>query len=77
MTVKWNQIYTEGIFLSTTAKRNTLLFADDQVIIVDSEDSLQGRVFYTARHGKVWNGSITSKTWDFGILGLHPAWHKS
>jgi hypothetical protein len=61
MTVKRNQIYTEGIILSTTAKTNTLLFADDQVITVDSEDNLQGRVFYIAKHSKIWKGYITSK----------------
>jgi hypothetical protein len=36
--VKWNQIYTEGIILSTTTKIYTLLFADDQVITADSKD---------------------------------------
>jgi hypothetical protein len=45
MTVKWNQIYTESIIVSTTAKINTLRFADDQVMTIDSEDSLQGRVY--------------------------------
>jgi hypothetical protein len=31
--VKWNQIYTQGITLSTSTKINTLGFADDQVIM--------------------------------------------
>jgi hypothetical protein len=39
--VKWNQIYTRGITLSTGTKINTPLFADDQGIIADSEDNLQ------------------------------------
>jgi hypothetical protein len=43
--VKWNQIYTKGIAFSTTTKINTLLFADDQVIIADLEDNLQRGVF--------------------------------
>jgi len=30
--VKWNQIYTKGITLSTSTKINTLLFADIQVM---------------------------------------------
>jgi hypothetical protein len=38
--VKWKKIYTKGITLSTSTKINTLLFADDQVIIADSEDNL-------------------------------------
>jgi predicted RNA binding protein with dsRBD fold (UPF0201 family) len=33
ITVKWSQIYIKGITLSTSIKVNTLLFADDQVII--------------------------------------------
>lgn len=42
--VKWNQIYKRCIILSTT-KNNTLLFANDQVIIAYSEDNLQRGVF--------------------------------
>ena len=37
--VKWNQTYTKSITLSTTTKINTLLFADDQVTIAESEDN--------------------------------------
>ena len=37
-------IYTKGITVSTSTKINTLLFADDQGIIANSEDNLQ-RVF--------------------------------
>jgi hypothetical protein len=43
--VKWNQIYTKGVTLSNTTKINTLLFADDEVIIADSEDNCCRRVF--------------------------------
>jgi hypothetical protein len=39
--VKWNQIYTKGVTLSTSTKRNTLLFTNDLVITADSEDNLQ------------------------------------
>jgi len=39
--VKWNQIYTKGITISTSTKINTLLFADSQGIIANSEDNLQ------------------------------------
>jgi len=43
--VKCNQIYTKGIASSTGTKINILLFADDQVIMADSEDNLQRGVF--------------------------------
>ena len=43
--VKYNQIYTKGIASSTSTKINIPFFADDQVIIADSEDNLQGGVF--------------------------------
>jgi hypothetical protein len=43
--VKCNQIYTKGIASSTSTKLNILLFADDQVIIADSEDNAQRRAF--------------------------------
>jgi len=45
ITVKFNQIYKNGTTLSTSTKINNLLFADDQVIIADSEDNLQRGVF--------------------------------
>ena len=42
---KWNQINTKGTTLSTSTKINSLPFADDQVIITDTKDNLQGGVF--------------------------------
>jgi len=36
--VKWNQIYTKGITVSTSTKINTLFYVDIQVIIDGSED---------------------------------------
>jgi len=41
MLVKWNHIYTNGITLSPSTKINTLLFADDQVLVVNSGDNFQ------------------------------------
>jgi hypothetical protein len=41
----WNQIYTKGINVQNSTKLNTILFADDQVIIANSEDNLQRGVF--------------------------------
>ena len=43
--VKWNQIYTKDITLSTSTKINTLLVAESQVIRANSEDNLQRVVF--------------------------------
>jgi hypothetical protein len=45
-----NQIYIKGITLSTSTKINTLLFADDQVNVADSENNLQRRVFHITKH---------------------------
>jgi len=39
--VKWKQICTKGITLSTSTRINTLIFADGEVIRADSEDNLQ------------------------------------
>jgi len=39
--LKCIQIYTKGTASSTSTKINILFFADDQVIITDSEDNLQ------------------------------------
>jgi len=40
--IKWNQIYTKGITLSTKiTKINIILFADEQGIITDSVNILQ------------------------------------
>jgi hypothetical protein len=39
--LKCKQIYTKGVASSTSTKINIILFADDKVIIADSEDNLQ------------------------------------
>jgi hypothetical protein len=50
-------------YISTKAKINTLLFADDRVIVADSEDNLQREVFTLQNVAKkLWNGNITRKT---------------
>jgi hypothetical protein len=41
----WNQIYTKGINVQNTTKLNTVLFADDQVIVGSSENNIQRGVF--------------------------------
>ena len=45
-----NQIYTNGITLSTSTINNTSLFADDQIISVDSEDKFTGRSTHITKH---------------------------
>jgi hypothetical protein len=42
---QWNEKYSTGIKMSNDTKLNTILFADDQVVIANSEDNLQ-RVFH-------------------------------
>jgi len=60
--VKWYQIYTKGINLSTGTKIHTLLLAYNQVIVADSEDNLHRRVFTLQNiTKKFWNGNITRK----------------
>jgi hypothetical protein len=54
--VKRNYIYTKGIALSNSTEISTLRFLDDQVVIADSEDNLQRRVFTLKQSKKVWNG---------------------
>jgi hypothetical protein len=41
---QWNEKYTTGIKISNYTKLNTILFADDQVVIANSEDTLQRRL---------------------------------
>jgi hypothetical protein len=38
---QWNEKYTTGIKISNDTKLNTILFADDQFVIANSEDNLQ------------------------------------
>ena len=59
--VKWNHIYTKGITISTSTKINTLLFADSQVIIANSEDNLQRGVFTLQNIAKNFEMEISPK----------------
>ena len=43
--VKWKRICTKDITFSPSKGIKTLLFADDQVIIADSEDKLRRGIF--------------------------------
>jgi hypothetical protein len=42
---KCNHIYPKGVASSTSTKINIPMFADDQVVIANSEDNLQSGVF--------------------------------
>jgi hypothetical protein len=43
---EWKTRSNPGIWLKETAALNTLLFADDQIIIQESKDELQRSIFY-------------------------------
>jgi hypothetical protein len=49
MIVKWNNIDTKVITFSPSKEITTLLFADDQIIIADSEYKLQRGIFTSQR----------------------------
>jgi hypothetical protein len=44
--IQWNKIYNKGIRIQNNTKLDTLLYADDQIIISNSEDNLQRGVIY-------------------------------
>jgi hypothetical protein len=56
----WNQTYTKGINVQNNTKLNTILFADDQVIIASSEDNLQ-------HFEQIWNDNFLQKIQSNGI----------
>jgi hypothetical protein len=61
--LKLSKYFKELIF-------NTLLFADDQLIIADTEDNLQRAVYLLYSISKEYNLKIaTSKTKVFGFVG--------
>ena len=71
--VKWNQIYAKGIALSTSTKASTLLFADDQVLIVHSEDSLQRRVFASQNVANNFGMELSPEKYEtMAFLGQDP-----
>jgi hypothetical protein len=61
--LKLSKYFKELIF-------NTLLFADDQLIVTDTEDNLQKAVYLLCSISKEYNLEIaTSKTMVFGFAG--------
>jgi len=68
--VIWNQIYTKGITLPVSTKNKTQPFADDQVIIADSEDNLQRGIFTLRNIAKNFGMQIwTEKSETLAFLG--------
>jgi hypothetical protein len=45
MLLKWSQTYTKRSTLSTRTKIKTTIFAEDQLIVADTEDNLQRELF--------------------------------
>jgi hypothetical protein len=71
--VKWKQIYREDITLSTSVKIKTLLFADDQIIIADTEDNLWRGVFSLQNTTKNFCMEMSSeKSETMALLGQDP-----
>jgi len=59
--VKWNQMDIKEITFSPSKEITTLLFADDQVIIADSEDKLRRGVFTLRNIAKNFGMEISTE----------------
>jgi hypothetical protein len=70
---EWKTRSNPGIWLKETAAKNTLLFADDQIIIQESEDELQRSIFYLNNICKCYNLKISiNKTKTMAFKGKYP-----
>ena len=68
----WKHKADAGIMLKINLYLNTLLFADDQVIIQDSEDKLQESIYVLNLMSKYYNLKIsTDKTKIMAFKGKH------
>ena len=73
ITAKWTQTDTKDTTLSTMTKIKTLHFAEDKVVIVDSDDNLQVGLFTLQNAAKNCGMEISpekSETTEF--LGRDP-----
>ena len=69
----WNKKYPLGITISGNTKLNTLLFADDQIIISNSEDNLQKAVFALQKVAQEYGMQISlQKTKVMAFRGVDP-----
>ena len=70
--INWKHRVDAGIMLKRNLHINTLLFADDQVIIQDTEDKLQKSVYILHQLSKDYNLKIsTDKTKIMAFKGKH------
>lgn len=70
---KWKNEVTPGIFITRNKYVNILLYADDIVIIQNSEENLQRSVYKLSQIGKEYNLKIsTRKTKVMAHKGKHP-----
>jgi hypothetical protein len=73
VTREWKTRSNLGIRLKETAALNTLLFADDQIIIQESEDELQKSIFYLNNICKSYNLKISiNETKAMTFKGKYP-----
>jgi hypothetical protein len=71
--IQWNKIYNKGIRIQNNTKLNTLLYADDQIIISNSEDNLQRGVYMLNNILKDFKMKIScSKSKTMAFLGQQP-----
>jgi hypothetical protein len=63
----WKHKADTGIKLKRNIYLNTLLFADDQVVIQDSEDKLQKSVYLLNQKRKDYNLKISKKKKNYGF----------
>jgi hypothetical protein len=70
---EWKTRSNPRIWLKEAAALNTLLFADDQIIIQESEDELQRSIFYLTNIYKSYNLKISiNKTKTVSFKGKYP-----
>jgi hypothetical protein len=69
---EWKQTVNSGIQLNNKNKIQTILYADDQILITRSEDELQIAVNELNKIGKKYDMKIsTSKTKSVGLCGKY------
>jgi hypothetical protein len=70
---EWKTRSNPRIWLKKTAALNTLLFADDQIIIQENKDELQRSIFYLNNICKSYNLNISvNKTKIMDFKGKYP-----
>jgi hypothetical protein len=70
---EWKTRSRPGIWLKVTAALNTMLFADDQIIIQESEDELKRSIFYLNNICKSYNLKMSiNKTKTMAFKGKYP-----